>query len=829
MVPIRVLCEGEVLMNRAMFSPLGRAIGAVVVALGLAAPQTLAQNYYYWDLNGPAAGSGASGTAAIWDTTTANWNTMDDGAGDTTTWVNDIYGSTAFFSAGSDATGAYSVIVSGAIQAEIIAFSNGAVTLYGQNSPSLSIGYGGIGTGSNDGPTTLDSSLGNVAVVGWQTWSNWGTQPFNVNCGVIANGASSLTLAGNCGSINGVLADGSGPLSIEVSSGSWVFGHANSFTGGTIVDSGGALRLQSAGAINAGTVAVAGSLSETALNALTGTAALAINMGGAVTLSQPNNYTGATSVSGSTLNLQCAGAISASTVSLGNSSWLNIAAPNAISSTATLILRGGTIVAAASGARISCDTTMMNSTTITGTNSLTIGGSFTNSAYFQYLFNGTTAPGGGLVLAGNVYLAPNNAASDTLALLSSSPIFSPTTISGNIANNSGANTKPSSLFVGPGFPVSLEGNNTYTGGTVVNGGYLFLGNVNALGGGQFDLVSGILEASIPGITLANASTLSGVIDGANSLTFSGTVSLASSSLLDNSITGAGNGLVLAGTVILGTGYLNGPGATTISGIITDAGNARGLSYRGNGALYVSGPANFSGPSTVTGGSLVLLSALPSASAVTVGNTTTSGQTPTLSGTGTINGPLTVLGPPAPGIPGSATPAGSAGHLAPGLGGVGTLTAASSVTLNDGCELDYNFAAPRGSGSHSSPDASSMLALISGASLILPAGGTVVLNDVSATPFTGNGSYELFSYASGVTVTNFVGTGGSFVAGPNADLGSITLGSGFAANEQYALVNDPAVGGIFLDFGPVTATPEPATIVLLALGGWAVLPRRGRSK
>jgi hypothetical protein len=157
---------------------------------------------------------------------------------------------------------------------------------------------------------------------------------------------------------------------------------------------------------------------------------------------------------------------------------------------------------------------------------------------------------------------------------------------------------------------------------------------------------------------------------------------------------------------------------------------------------------------------------------------------------------------------------------------GAFTAANIVTLGANSELDYYFGAA--DSLHSSPGTSSMVVLTSGASLVLPSnGGTVTLDDLTTPVFTGSGSYELFSYAPGDTITNFVGTGGSYIAGPNANLGSIVLGSGFSASEQYALVNDTTAHGIFLDFKPV---PEPATLLLLTCGGLLLLPQRsGRER
>ena len=122
--------------------------------------------------------------------------------------------------------------------------------------------------------------------------------------------------------------------------------------------SGGILSLQNAGAVSQNTITLSGGvLNETVPNAIGGTAGLSVNAG-TTTLSQPNSYSGATTVSGAvlnvsgtlgntaigvtsgTLNLQTANAVSQNTVTL-NSGALNQSVANAIGGTAALALNGG--------------------------------------------------------------------------------------------------------------------------------------------------------------------------------------------------------------------------------------------------------------------------------------------------------------------------------------------------------------------------------------------------------------------------------------------------------------------------------------------------------
>jgi autotransporter-associated beta strand protein len=197
---------------------------------------------FYWDLNGATLGSGATGTAAIWNLSATNWNASAVGTGTPITWVNSTTSSAAVFSAGTDATGAYGITISGTIQTNSVTFNNGVISLYGTSAPSLNIGSGGITISSTiNGPTTLDASLGSVVLTASQSWLNNGSQPLNVKCGITTNTACTLSLGGGAASINtisGTIADGSGTLTLVITSGSWIFTAVNTYSGGTTVSGG---------------------------------------------------------------------------------------------------------------------------------------------------------------------------------------------------------------------------------------------------------------------------------------------------------------------------------------------------------------------------------------------------------------------------------------------------------------------------------------------------------------------------------------------------------------------------------------------------------------
>jgi autotransporter-associated beta strand protein len=360
-----------------------------------------------------------------------------------------------------------------------------------------------------------------------------------------------------------------------------------------------------------------------------------------------------------------------------------------------------------------------------------------------------------------------------------------------------------------GSPVTLSSTssvtvNVYTGLGIWHGSsggaWLDYGNWDSTGGvpGIYDGFANTDSATFGTTTAGSVTVNLNTSPSINALTLNSTTTrytIAQASYTNATLHLNGNGNANAAVAVTGNHVISAPVALdsnttvttsnasslTFSGSIS--GSSTSLTTAGSGSVILSGDNSYSGGTSITSGTVVAISS----TALGTGNVIVS----------------------------------SAAHLTPGLGGGAPVTAESIVILDDGCSLDYDFGAT--GKSHASPGISSMLAFAKGASLVLPSSGEhVTLNNVSATTFTGTGSYELFSYTPGTTLTNFVGTGGTYIPGPNADLGSIVLGSGFSATEQYSLVNDPAAGGIFLDYMP---TPEPASLSLLALGGVAVLLRR----
>jgi len=226
----------------------------------------------YW------VGSGGASPNGTWDTNAANavWNNAADGSGNAVPWTAD---SAAVFSAGSTATGAYTVTVTGTQSASGMTFEDGTATLSG----------------------------GQVNLTGLHTVS--------VNTGVTANVGSAV------GGTVGMVKDGSGTLVLT----------ANQTYSGATVISGGVLQLGNGG--TTGTLPTGSSITDSARltfnrsNAVTqgtdfsgssiaGSGGVTQAGSGTLTLNTANTYSGTTRASAGTLLLTSSLAIQNSTLDM---------------------------------------------------------------------------------------------------------------------------------------------------------------------------------------------------------------------------------------------------------------------------------------------------------------------------------------------------------------------------------------------------------------------------------------------------------------------------------------------------------------------------------
>jgi fibronectin-binding autotransporter adhesin len=125
---------------------------AVAVAAAMAWPGAARAEVKFWDINGTGTESGGPSPAGTWDTTLSNWNT--DPAGGAAGVVGPfVSGDDAVFSAGSDATGAYTVTITGTQTAASISVRSGTAQFVGGIASSA-----GTTTVSNGATLSIDAS-----------------------------------------------------------------------------------------------------------------------------------------------------------------------------------------------------------------------------------------------------------------------------------------------------------------------------------------------------------------------------------------------------------------------------------------------------------------------------------------------------------------------------------------------------------------------------------------------------------------------------------------------------------------------------------------------
>lgn len=307
--------------------------------------------------------------------------------------------------------------------------------------------------------------------------------------------------------------------------------------------------------------------------------------------------------------------------------------------------------------------------------------------------------------------------------------------------------------------MTLNGANTYSGGTGLNAGQLILGNNAALGTGALTVGGAAQLDASTNLQLANAINLGGplTLAGSNDLALNGVVS-GTGSLVKNGngallLTGAntysGGTTLNGGTTTGNTSSLQGAIANnaaltfeqaangTYTGNLTGAGV---LNKTGTGELLLTGNNAFTGNTNVNAGSLLVNGTLNSA-AVQVA----SGAT--LGGSGTLGGAVNMAD-------GSILKAGAATPLSVG-----------SLALSSGTTLDFALGAP---------GASTTAVNVAGN---LTLDGTLNVTDAGG---FGIGVYQLFRYGGSLTDNGL--TVGSLPVG----LGNVTLQTSLA-NQLNLLV------------------------------------------
>ena len=386
--------------------------------------------------------------------------------------------------------------------------------------------------------------------------------------------------------------------------------------------------------------------------------------------------------------------------------------------------------------------------------------------------------------------------------------------------------------------LTLNGANTYTGLTAINGGQLVVGNANAVqnstvsnttanngiaftvnsanfsglvGTGNFGLTNGAVGVALSVGANNNDSTYSGVISGAGGLTKTGTGNLT----LSNSNAYSGGTVVQNGTLRLGVygAVLDGTALTVNGGIFDQNGNAVSVSSLNgtggtisNAGLTVSGSGNFAGAIVGVGSFAKSGSGAQTLSGVSsyTGNTLVSGGTLTVSGT-LASTNLTVTGGQfnwanvgvLTNVVGVSVSGGTVNFSTSGT--IDALTGSGQVNVNtNALQVGFNNAsttfagAISGAGTLDKVGSGALTLTGTGSTLgnVIVGNGALVLNggSLTATNFSVNTVSQLALNSGTLTVKNAVISNNTdFVVGNGSGAATLNLITGGTATFQNNLI------------------------------------------
>ena len=526
------------------------------------------------------------------------------------------------------------------------------------------------------------------------------------------------------------------------------------------------------------TFIVFGNNALTVNNGISGSYALTKVGTGQLTLAAPNTYTGTTTINAGTLTLNAT-----NTLVSGNNVVVN---STTAGTTAQLVLGTGvsqtvgTLTFGGAGSQSSATNNVI----------LNSGSILTLSGTVNVLDSGERTGNWGIHDIGTLNLGGNR----TFAIADSAGSFNELNISTPI-------TGTGSLIKTGAGTLSLNGSGSWTGGTVISGGELWLNatgipssgpvTINHTDGGAraYLRLGDNVSQSIGALTFGGAgagtsSTNQLELRNANSvLKLGGTVTVnATGNPLTAMIFGAGT-LALGGNRIFDIGSQStAMSGLAVSTVISGGGSITKL---GTGTLKLEAPNAYSGGTVVSAGGLV------------VSNTTGSGvgtgalviqSGAFLRGTGIVGGATTIE---AGGILGAGDFAGNLSITA------GNLTFTNGLTLNDGAIFKFKLGT-----------ASDKISLIGGVLTGAATPGSLTINLDAGTGFSA-GTYTLFDFSSGGTTTS------SF------DVADFTLGTTISGYSYNLALN----GGSSMLQLTASAIPEPSTYaaifgaLALSAAGW----------
>ena len=716
--------------------PLGYGLGDLLVQTAISNQINLvvsAPNIRFWDGSNNVANGSVDGGSGTWTAGGTNWTSADG-------ILNQTWGGGFAVFQGAAGT----VSVDGAQAMTGMQFVTDGYNLAGGTAGALTL-FNGVG-----GNTAVRVDPGVTATLG-VTLNGGGTLAKLDTGTLVLNGANSYT--GGTALNGGTLIVGN-----DSALGSGLLATAN----GTTLDSNAAVSLANAVDVN-GTLTVGGSNALTLAGSVAGTGSLIKNGIASLTLSGNNTYAGATA-------LNAGGLILASNSALG-SGTLNAAAGTTLDSSTVVALANTVSLAGNLGILGSADLSLNG--LVSGAGSLTKSGAgnLTLNGANAYL-GGTQLNSGSLTLGnasalGSGALAVNGAAtldtSTALALANNTSLNAALTVGGsNDLSLDGIVDGAGSLTKTGGANLTLNGANTYSGGTALNAGTLTLGNAAALGSGALTVGGAASLANSAPLVLANAVNLNGdlTVAGNNNLTLAGVLAgnaaLIKNGAADLLLTGnnsfSGPLTVAAGSVTtLGNGALGTTSGVTVGtgASLNLGGNASLNSLAGNGVVQVAGGSTLavggSNLDNTFGGSLGGAGSLDKNGSGVLNLTGTNGIT----GAANVNGgTLNVTG-----LLASGTVAVNNGAALVGSGAL-----AGAVTVADGGHIGLNAGSTLSVGSlilggDANLDVGLGTPVLGGGSGLLNVGGDLTLDgNLNVTDIGGFGSgvYNLINYGGALT-------------------------------------------------------------------------------
>lgn len=395
------------------------------------------------------------------------------------------------------------------------------------------------------------------------------------------------------------------PLLFNSNTAAYTFSNAS--TAANLVIGGSIATTRTGGAISTLTISGVGTTSVTG-NISDG------NTGGKVAISVGVTTAGTVALSGDNTNMS--GGV---TLNLA-AQVLQLGSDTALGSGTFNIAQNGTVQAITGDRSISNAITLNNSSTISGSQNLTLTGIITLNNNSRALANNITT-GKLLTLSGNtLFLGTDNVPGHTLTISGTGN----TTISDTIKDTSNVTPTANNNFAITNSGTTLiSGTNTYSGNTTlgpagVTTGVIQAGSDAAFGTSTVNFAGAALQANAAR-TFANNFTVgigNGSVTGSQNITINGTfTNNGSNRTLTNNFTSGIGLLTLAGQVNLSesattgrTFGINGTGDTLISGnIVNFSSGAGGFTSGSSGITELSGNNSYTGTTTLAAGILKLSS------------------------------------------------------------------------------------------------------------------------------------------------------------------------------------------------------------------------------